>query len=151
MMKIDIDNCLFKKIIILFWALWWLIALWTDVVGAFAQLGWLHATWAPNDNVPYLVKCLQMYHAPLWFSSMLYVCILLFSTLSAAIFCWAACALNQEKSIWMRRARIAFIITLTYWMLFFLADQVVMQFDLEQNHMVQGGFELLSYLALYIL
>ncbi|MBB71473.1 MAG: hypothetical protein CMF50_03645 [Legionellales bacterium] len=140
----------FKKIIIVFWALWWLIALWTDIVGAFAQLGLLHASWAPNGNYPFLVESLQMYNVPSWVPAVLFVGILLWSTLSAASFTWAACSLSQPQAVWMERAHTAFIITLTYWLAFFLADQLVMKFDLEQNHMVQGGFQLLSFMVLFI-
>ncbi|MEP3278328.1 MAG: hypothetical protein ABJN26_00090 [Stappiaceae bacterium] len=45
----------------------------------------------------------------------------------------------------------AFIISLGLWFAFFLADQIFLKFDLEQNHMVQGGFQLLCFFALYVL
>ncbi len=150
-MHIKLDNQQFKKIIILFWALWWLITFWTDVVGGLAQLSILNASWTPNNNYPYLVKCLQMYPLPDWVPGLLYVGIIFCSGISAYVFCWASSALGKSSTVWMSRARTAFIITMIYWCAFFLADQMVMQFDLEQNHMVQGGFELLSFLALYIL
>lgn len=146
-----INNTLFKKIIIAFWAIWWLIALWTDAVGTLAHLGWLHASWAPDVNYPSLVASLTMYHLPAWLPPLLFLGILLWSALCTISFIWASCALKKTSDIWMKRAQIAFVISLTYWLAFFLADQLVMKFALEQNHMVQGGFELLTYLAFYIL
>lgn len=146
-----ITNELFKKIIILFWAAWWLIALWTDIVGALAHGGWLQATWAPDINYPNLETSLQIYHVPSWLVSFLFAGIIAWSLVSTMAFCWASLSLRQKSTVWMRRAKIAFIISLSYWMAFFLADQAVMKFDLEENHMVQGGFQLLTYLALYIL
>jgi hypothetical protein len=145
------NNVLFKKIIILFWTLWWLIALWTDIVGSLAHLGLLQATWAPDTNYPFLKSSLAMYHAPEWLVATFFVGILLWSLLSTLAFCWASFGLGQGNVVWMRRARAAFIISLTYWLAFFLADQMVMKFDLEENHMVQGGFQLLTFLALYLL
>lgn len=146
-----LTNDRFKQIIIVFWAAWWLIALWTDVVGALAHFGWLQASWAPDTNYPFLETSLQMYSTPSWLVLILFLGIIAWSFVSTAAFCYASAGLLKKRSIWMRRAEIAFIISLSYWMAFFLADQLVMKFDLEENHMVQGGFQLLSYLALYIL
>src|SRR5204863_359600 len=130
---------------------WWLIALWTDVVGTFAHLRWLNASWAPDTNYPFLLQSLQMYYAPNWLTRGLFLGILLWSAVSTVAFFIASLSLRKESAIWMRKAEIAFIISISFWLAFFLADQIVMKYDLEQNHMVQGGFQLLSYLALTIL
>ncbi|QRN04972.1 hypothetical protein GH742_14485 [Legionella sp. MW5194] len=141
----------FKKITILFWFVWWLIALWTDVVGLLAHNGWLIKSWAPDTNYPFLVESLKMYAVPAWVSQWSFAGIILWSFLSTLAFGWTALALFQPTSGWMRRADWAFIISLSYWLAFFLADQLVMKFELEENHMVQGGFQLLTYLSLYLL
>lgn len=146
-----IDNLLFKKIIIVFWTIWWLIAFWTDLVGGLAHLGYLHASWAPDTNYPGLVKSLVMYHVPMWVPLLFFIGILVWSLLSTLFFIYATIGLHQPKPIWLARARLAFIISLTYWLAFFLADQTVMKFDLEENHMVQGGFQLLTFFAMYLL
>lgn len=146
-----INRILFKKIIVLFWTVWWLIALWTDLVGGLAHVGILTASWAIDSNYPHLIDSLIMYHVPSWVPSMLFVAIITWSFFSTATFCWASVGLMEKKSVWMQRAEVAFIISLIFWLAFFLADQLVMKFDLEENHMVQGGFQLLSFLALYIL
>ncbi len=150
-MYFRINNLLFKKVIVFFWAIWWLIALWTDIVGGLSHLGWLNASWALDTNYPFLVSSLKMYNVPSWLPALLFIGILLWSMLATLAFFWASVGLGKKREIWMQRAKVAFIISLTYWLAFFLADQIVMKFDLEQNHMVQGGFELLSYLALFIL
>jgi hypothetical protein len=150
-MALTINNDNFKKTIILFWTAWWLIALWTDAVGVLAHVGWLSASWAPDLNYPFLADSLKIYHVPDWLTASLFVGILAWSLVSTLVFCWASMAVVANKKIWMYRAKIAFIISLTYWLAFFLSDQLVMKFDLEENHMVQGGFQLLSYLALYLL
>ena len=141
----------FKSIIIVFWFIWWLIALWTDVIGFFAHLGWLHASWAPDTNLPFLIESLKMYQLPLWMIMVLFFGILLGLFLSTISFLWSILALNQPHTVWLARARTAFIISISFWLAFFLADQLIMKFDLEENHMVQGGFELLTFLAVYLL
>lgn len=150
-MIIRIDNTIFKKIIILFWTVWWFIALWTDVIGALTQMGYLHVSWAPDTNYPGLVQSLAMYNVPSWLPIYLFIGIVLWSLLSTALFTWASIGLIYDHKIWMRRAKYAFIVSLTYWLAFYIADQTVMKYDLEQNHMVQGGFQLLTFISLYLL
>jgi hypothetical protein len=146
-----INNELFKKILILFWALWWLIASWTDITGGLAHLGTLSATWAPDTNYPFLVNTLKLYSVPSWLPPLLFVGIIFWSLVAAFTFCWTCLSLHKSRDIWMKRAQIAFIVSISFWLAFFLADQMVFKFDLEQNHMVQGGFELLCFLAIYVL
>ncbi len=142
---------LFKKSLILFWAIWWLIAFWTDLAGGLAHIGLLHASFAPDTNYPFLVSSLKMYPIGKWVPPFLFFGIILWSGLVACLFFWSALSLHRSRTIWMSRANIAFVISLMYWLCFFIADQMVMKFDLEENHMVQGGFELLTFLSLYLL
>lgn len=145
-------NEAFKKIVIFFWAIWWLIALWTDLVGGLAHLDILKKSWAPDLNYPFLEASLKMYSAPEGIIASLFIAILAWSLLSTLAFLWAALGtLTKNTKVWMQRAQVAFTISLTYWLAFFIADQLVMKYDLEQNHMVQGGFQLLTFLALYCL
>jgi hypothetical protein len=148
-MRLQLTNDVFKKIIILFWTFWWLIAFWTDMVGAHAHMGLLNASWAPDTNYPFLAESLKMYQVSEWFVNFLFVCIILWSLAATLAFCWASLGLTKSRAVWMQRMQFAFIVSLTYWLAFFLADQVVMKFDLEENHMVQGGFQLLTFLAIY--
>ena len=141
----------FKKIIILFWTLWWLIAFWTDLVGGLAHLGLLEKSWAPDTNFPFLIKTLAIYPLPEWVPPVAFLGILSWTLISSLAFCWASAGLCKEASCWMPRADKAFIVSLSLWLAFFIADQLVMQYDLEENHMVQGGFQLLCYLTLYLL
>lgn len=139
----------FKQIIVVFFAIWWLIALWTDIIGGLAHLGYIKATWAPDNNYPFLVKSLTMYHLPEWVSVFLYLGIILCSAISSWLFLYAACTMKKPQ--WLNRVNLAFIFSMGYWLLFFLADQLIMNFDLEENHMVQGGFELLCYLVINLI
>jgi len=51
----------------------------------------------------------------------------------------------------MARVNCVFIIALGLWLALFSDDQIVMQFGLEQNHMVQAGFQLPTFLAIHTL
>ena len=145
-------NEFFKKIIVIFWTTWWLIALWTDIVGGLAHWGWLTASWAPDANFPFLLSSLKMYSLPPWLPIFFFLGVMLWSLISSLAFVYASLKMlaNGLKPA-MKYIEIAFIISLSYWLAFFISDQLVMKFDLEENHMVQGGFQLLTFIALYCL
>jgi hypothetical protein len=148
----SICNENFKKIIIIFWTLWWLIALWTDIVGGLAHFGLLAENWAPDSNYPFLVSSLKMYNPPVWLPLIFFLGILLWSFISTLAFVYASLKMfSQGLKPAMKYIEIAFIISLSYWFAFYIADQLVMKFDLEENHIVQGGFQLLTFIALYCL
>ena len=150
-MNLHINNEQFKKTIVIFWAIWWLIALWTDIIGALAHFGMLQATWAPDTNYPFLAASLNMYAAPEWLVTTFFFGIIAWSFLATVAFTYAWFGMSRAKRTWMRRSQTAFIISLTFWLAFFLADQMVMKFDLEENHMVQGGFMFLTYIGMFLL
>lgn len=139
----------FKRLFIWFWAFWWLVACWTDIVGGFAHLGMLTATWAPDKNLPFLETSLKMYAVPSWLPPTFFIGIITWTGLSALAFFIAA--FTRDQHAWRRRAITAFIISMLLWLVFFMADQVVMQYALEENHMVQGSFEFLTFLFLLLI
>jgi hypothetical protein len=141
----------FKRAILLFWALWWLLAFLTDALGGLTEIGAIAAAWLPHSNYPGLVQSLAPYHPPGWLPPFLFVGIIAWSLLSTVLFALAASTPRQPAERWRRRSNAAFIVSLGLWLAFFLADQVVMKFDLEENHMVQGGFQLLTFLAVHLL
>lgn len=139
----------FKKSIILFWTLWWFIALWTDVVGALAHLNWLKKSWAVDANYPFLVKSLKLYSPPDWLPAILYAGIIAWLLFITVLFIYTCLSLNQSYTIWLKRAERAFFVSLALWMAFLIGDQLTMQYETEQNHMVQAGFQWLTFLSLY--
>ena len=141
----------FKKILIFFWFLWWLIAFLTDFTGAMYQLGWIADSWIPHSNYPYLVKTLSIYDPPTPLPPFLFAGIICWSFLSTVFFGLAAMTSMSSRERWLSRVNQAFIVSLSLWLAFFIADQIVMQFDLEQNHMVQAGFQLLTFISIHTL
>ncbi|WP_133129757.1 hypothetical protein [Legionella yabuuchiae] len=137
-----------KKIIIIFWALWWLIAAWTDIAGFLSHIHWLSKPWAPDLNYPFLLKSLNIYSLPSWLPPIFYAGIIIWSSLIALLFLQASCSLIKPTAVWHKKAERAFLVSITFWLAFFLADQLIMNYDLEQNHMVQGSFQLLTFFCL---
>lgn len=138
----------FKKLLIIFWGLWWLIALWTDIVGGLAYIGWLTADWAPAKNVLILADSLKMYHAPNWLSAGLFIGILVWLAIIAAIFTLAISQMIAGKA-YQNTTHWAFAASMALWLAFSLADQLIMNYDLEANHMIQASFQFLCWLSLW--
>jgi hypothetical protein len=141
----------FKRIIVGFWAIWWISAFLTDFLGGLYLLNIVTETWVPHSNYPGLVTSLAQYGAPSWLPSILFGGIIAWSLLSALAFVFAALTPAKPSQRWRARVNSAFIISLGLWFAFFIADQTVMMFDLEENHMVQGGFQLLTFMAIHLL
>lgn len=146
-----IDNLFFKKCLVIFWCAFWCVTFLTDFGGALTLLGWVHKSWLFADNYTNLVDALKIYSPVHAIVVALFVGILLWSLLSTSLFIRATASLCQPKTVWFPKAQLAFIVTMLFWLSFFVADTIVYKFGLLENHMVQGGFELLCYLALYAL
>ena len=141
----------FKRLIVLFWALWWLIAFLTDFFGALKETGLYAPYWLSHTNYPALVAATAPYHPPGWLAPLLFAGIIAWSFLATVFYIIAAATPYHMRDTWRRRVDNAFIVSLGLWLAFFIADQIVFKFALEQNHMVQGAFQLLTWLALYVL
>ena len=141
----------FKRVIVAFWAIWWLLAFLTDVLGGLKALGLIAPSWLGETNFEFMVQTLAPFGAPDWLPPIFFVGIITWSFLSTILLTVAAMTPIQPWPRWQRRVDAAFIVSLGLWLAFFLADQVVMKFDLEQNHMVQGGFQLLCFLVIHLL
>ncbi len=141
----------FKRLLVWFWAVWWLLAFLTDALGGLKQIGLVAAAWLPHTNYPFLVSSLAPYAVPTWVPAFLFVGIIAWSFLSTVLLGLAAVTPRAPEDRWRRRVDTGFIVSLGLWLAFFIADQIVMNFDLEENHMVQGGFQLLCYMAIRLL
>lgn len=137
----------FKKLLVIFWGIWWLTALWTDVTGGLAYLGWLQAEWAPSKNYPFLVESLKMYNPHKWVPTLFFIGIIAWMIVIVASFIVATTAMFLKMTYW-HRVQQAFCFSMGLWLAFFLADQLVMNYELEANHMVQASFQFLSWLFL---
>ncbi|MCP4319102.1 MAG: hypothetical protein GY789_24695 [Hyphomicrobiales bacterium] len=91
-----------------------------------------------------MLTTLAPYDPPGWLPPLHYAGIILWSSASTLFFLAAAGTPLKPRERWLRRVNTAFIVSLCLWLAFFLTDQIVLKFDLEQNHMVQGGFQLLE-------
>ncbi len=143
-----ISNSLFKRIIVLFWGFWWFIAFLTDLLGGLEHLKLIDLSLNVDVNYPFLVKSLTPFSPPQWIPVCLFILLSFWMLISCLLFFWASVT---SKTRWLRIANTAFVVSLSLWLALFIADQIIMNFELEANHMIQGGFQLLCFFALYLL
>lgn len=148
-MSISVD--FFKRLIVVTWALWWLIAFVTDFLGALQDLGLVSFSWLQAGNYTAIVQAVAPFGSPTWLDVVLFAGIIAWSFLSALFLCLAAFTPSHPRERWMRLVNAGFIISMAEWFAFFIADQIVQEFDLEGNHMEQAGVQLLCFIALYAL
>ncbi|WP_170348858.1 hypothetical protein [Ruegeria atlantica] len=149
--EVVLMRILFKQSLVIFWFLWWTFAFLTDFIGGLELLGLTSTPWFDGHNFPFLQKTLAQFGASTAVDVILFVGIILWLFLSTLLFAFASFTPYSQTDRWQKRVDAAFIASLGLWLAFFLADQTVMNFDLEENHMVQGGFQLLCYLTIYLL
>lgn len=146
-----LEPCIkFCKFLPFYWLFWWATALWTDVTGAMKVVGLIDAKWAYADNYHFLVKSLHMYSIPSWLPAVFLILIIMSLAAVTAVFAMACYLQIKQRPQWETWTVYAFMLSLCLWMGFFIADQLIMNFDLEQNHMVQGGFEMLCFIFFVI-
>lgn len=115
----------FKRTLMLFWVLWWLVAFLTDLGGAMFQLGWFSENWLPHSIYPYLVKTIALFDPRQFLARLLFAGIICWLFLSTAFFVRAVFTSTLRRDVWIARVNSAFINSLALWLAIFTADQVV--------------------------
>lgn len=133
---------------VLFWTIWWIIALITDLVSVFAFFNYLPPTFTHSSSYNDVISTIELYHLPSCLAPILFFAIQLWLIIICIFFIHASLNLRKAKTIWVSHAEKAFIISLCLWLTFFLADQIFLKFSLEENHMAQATFQFISYLFL---
>ena len=85
----------FKRLLVLFWALWWLLAFLTDFLAGLKEIGLFAAAWLPATNYPLLVKSLADYGPPGWLPPLLFIGIIGWSLISTLLFLLAVSTPRQ--------------------------------------------------------
>jgi hypothetical protein len=131
-----------------YWLAWWSCQLWIDVTGSMRSMGWIDAPWGYLGNYHFLVQSLEIFSVPNWFPGLLLLIIIIWLAIICLLFLLATINLIRVGDRWIFWTNHAFICSFLLWMAFFIADQLVLHFDVEQNHMVQASFEFLCFLFL---
>jgi hypothetical protein len=142
----------FKVGLLVFWWLWYWIALFTNLCEGFQALRVLPRTWPfASGNLRAVTKAINTYSDSRWIPRLLFTGILCFQFLTVLLFGWATISSVWDMSLNSRAINAAFGGGLGLVIGFMLADEILKQYDTEHSHVLFFIAQLISLLALYIL
>jgi len=119
-----LNSRLLKRALLLFWAAWMTIVTATNLCDALKELGWLGPSWVfASGNFAFMASTTARYGTPGWVNAILFLGVILWEGLAAALF-WAAWWDSRQPAA-SRYVYPAFVVGLMLWAAFLLADEVL--------------------------
>jgi hypothetical protein len=134
-----------KSGVLLFWAAWFTIVLFTNLFDALKAGRVLPAGWTlASANWELMLKVTAVHGTPVAIVAILFLGVIVWEALAAALF-WRAWAAGGRGGV------AAFTVGLALWAVFALADELFLAYNVEPVHVRLFGVQLLSVLALRLL
>ena len=121
--------------LLFFWAAWFTIVTATNVTSALKAMGVLGPSWRfASKNYPMVVKAVSLYDAPAWLPKLLFMGVLAWQGLAAALFWYALAASGAAGVIAAAPVNAAFAAGILLWGAFMIADEITIKYAMEQPH-----------------
>jgi len=134
-----------KSGVLLFWAAWFTIVLITNVCDALKAGRVLPSGWTlSSGNWELMLKVTAVHATPVVIVGVMFLGVIAWEALAGVLF-WRAWAAGGRGGL------VAFVVGLSLWAAFALADEVFLAYAVEASHMRLFGLQLLSVLALRLL
>ena len=134
-----------KSGVLLFWAAWFTIVLFTNVCDALKAGRVLPAGWTlSSGNWELMLKITAVHATPVAIVGLMFLGVIAWEAVAGLLF-WRAWAAGGRGGV------VAFVVGLALWATFALADEVFMAYAIEAVHLRLFGLQLLSVLALRLL
>ena len=134
-----------KSGVLLFWAAWFTIVLFTNVFDALKAGRVLPAGWTlASGNWELMLKVTAVHATPVAIVGLLFLGVIAWQALASVLF-WRAWAAGGRGGV------AAFTIGLALWAVMALADELFLAYSVEPVHVRLFGVQLLSVLALRLL
>ena len=141
---------LLKRGVLLFWALWFALALATNAFDALKAAGALAAGWSfASGNYAFMREVTAVHGAGPWLTNALFAGVLVWEGLAFWLH-GRAVVLFRDPGC-RRPAVVAFAVSLALWSAFILADEVFIAYAVEATHMRLFVAELVSLLVVLLL
>ena len=140
-----------KLLLLLFWATWFSIVFATNAFGLMKAAGVLPATWRfASGNYDMVVKAVSIYGPPAWVPRLLFLGVIAWQMLAAALFWYAVAASGAAGFVIMPLADAALATGILLWAAFMIADEITIKYAMEQPHellfIAQAGTLLVMHL-----
>lgn len=138
-------------IFLLFWAVSFTFSAFSDLFGVLKNLGYIEWKNITNTGYTDLRKLFLDSGLPEFSAAIVFTIVSLWTLINGILFWIALFGLNQPSQIWLKKVKVAYIVSLSYWVLFLWGFQMLLGFGyggqttVYVNHMAQWLFELLTF------
>ena len=140
-----------KLAIVAFWAAWFALVFLTNLFGALKAAGVVGPAWKfASTNFEAVKKALSIYAAPPWLANALFVGVVAWQLLAAALFARAFCV-SLGAPLDMGAVDAAFAAGIGLWAAFMLADEITLKYAYEQSHELLFIAQVACLVALHVL
>ena len=143
---------LLKLGLLLFWAAWFSVVFATNLASAMKAAGLLGPSWRfASKNYLLVVKAVSLYEAPAWVAKLLFLGVLAWQLIAAALFWYALASSGGAGIVHMHAADAAFAAGILLWAAFMIADEITIRYAMEQPHELLFIAQLASLLVMHLL
>ena len=142
-----------KRGLLLFWAVWFSLVVFTNVLDALKELGALPAGWTyASGNFRLVLSVVQLQRRPTWVAGALFASVVPWEGVCALLF-WRAAARFQGVPSGLAPVTTAFAASIALWAAFSLAVEAFIAFEKISEGVFQTllGLNLLSLMAVCLL
>jgi hypothetical protein len=138
--------------LLFFWAAWFSIVFLTNLCSALKAAGMLGESWKfASKNYEAVVKAVSIYGAPPWLPRALFLGVVAWQLLAAALFGCAFLSSLQAGALDVPATNVAFAAGLALWAAFMIADEITIKYAYEQSHELLFIAQLATLVALHVI
>jgi hypothetical protein len=141
-----------KLALLSFWAAWFAIVFLTNLFSGIKSAGVLPESWKfASKNYAAVAKATSLYQAPPWVPRLLFLGVVLWQLVAAALYGWAFASSLETRMVDWSAVNTAFAAGLGLWAAFMIADEITIKYAYEQSHEMLFIAQLVTLVALYLL
>jgi hypothetical protein len=146
-----IDAIFLKRLLLLFWAVWFTVVFLSNLADAGKGLGLLAESWAfASGNLKFIKETTGRYGTPDWMNGVLFAGVILWEGIAAVLF-WRAGWNYRSRVSGGNVVYLAFSTSLLLWAAFLVADEVFIAYAVAGTHVRLFIAHLVTLLAVELL
>ncbi len=138
--------------IIIFWALWFSLATFTNIVNFLNQFGWLAPNWrVMSHNFALIQGVVSIYSLPQYIVTAMFITIIIWECVISSIFWLAAWQFFLSDCKKINNVNLAFTLSIFLWAGFLVAEEFFIAYQFEQLHLILLVSQLICLMAIQLL
>jgi hypothetical protein len=138
--------------LLLFWAAWFAVVFLTNVFSGLKAAGVAGESWRfASKNYEAVAKAVSIYRAPPWVPGLLFLGVVVWQLIAAAVFAWAFASSLQAGALNATAVNAAFAAGIGLMAAFMLADEITIKYAYEQAHELLFIAQLATLIAIAVI